>query len=239
MYLGIPGKEINRPAIHADSYSSLLAASTVSLGLLPLLFDFLVPEVLSPGAGISPHEILGVPLLIGMHHLLGRPEPGRMVMTSGTGFSFRYFIYFSTSLQSSMNSAASGEVDILCSANGYRLYPLVSHDGADSESAGARPGLLDGSGKDPILSGQADSRHLGFGSFNSFRMSSCGFDSAFALQMRGVTYFHFVIVYPYIDPARGTCRERSLCHNRHTSIPAPKIPPSSNMPSTRSGEKWR
>ncbi len=49
-----------------------------------------------------------------------------------------------------------------------------------------------------------------FGSFSSFLNKLLRFNSAFALQMRGVAYFYLVIVYPYIDQLRGLAAKDHL-----------------------------
>jgi hypothetical protein len=45
----------------------------------------------------------------------------------------------------------SGKIDALCSANRNRFDLFVSHHGASAESAGARPGLLDGGREAPVF----------------------------------------------------------------------------------------
>src|SRR5208283_615480 len=93
-------------------------------------------------------------------------------------------------------------MEVFCSTNSDRLYFFVSHHGAPAESAGTGPALLDGSSKDPIFTCQSNSGHLGSRLFQLLSYKVLGFKSALALQMRGITDFHLVIVYPYIDQLR-------------------------------------
>ncbi len=97
----------------------------------------------------------------------------------------------------------SGNIDVLCSTNNYSLYPFVSHHGAYSEPAGTGAALLDGSRIDPVFTGQSDSSHLGVRLLQLLFNKFCSFTCAFTPQMRGITYFYFVIVYPHINQIWG------------------------------------
>ena len=60
---------------------------------------------------------------------------------------------------------------------------------------------------DPVFTGQADGRHLGFRLLQLLADEFCGFTGTFSPQMRGIAYFYLVVVYPEVDQRRGTCRE--------------------------------
>ncbi len=109
-----------------------------------------------------------------------------------------------------MNSAPSGQVDVLGSPNGDRLDSLVAHDRAAAKPTGAGPGLFDGSRETPIFTGHADGGHLRVGLLQLLADQVLRFQGAFAHQMRGVADFHLVVVYPDIDPLGGFVVEQHL-----------------------------
>ena len=102
----------------------------------------------------------------------GDPSPARIGITPGNRLLFPVLDVLQHFIAELHEFGRPGNIDVLGSANGDRLDALVSHDGADSAAAGAGSALLDGGKIDPVFAGQTDGGHLGFGSFNSCRMSS-------------------------------------------------------------------
>ena len=56
--------------------------------------------------------------------------------------------------------------------------------------------MFDGRQIDPVFTGQADSGHLGFGFLQLLFDAFTRFQSTYTLEMAGIAYFYFVIVYP-------------------------------------------
>jgi len=179
-------------------------------GVRPPIGDFIGPEALSAVAGIPPTEVLGVPLLVIHDHLLRRSEPGQDRHHAGNRIPFPLLDVLQSFVADLHELRRAGDVEVLRPPNGDGLQVLVSHDGADAESAGAGAALLDGSEVDPVFAGQADGGHRGRRLVQLLANELCSLESAQTPEMRGVTYFHLVIVDPQIDEIRGLAADDHL-----------------------------
>ena len=154
----------------------------------------------------------------------GDPSPAKMGITPGTGFSSRTFIYFSTSLQSSINSAGRAILTSFVPRTAIAFTPLSPITAPNAASAGAGPALLDGSKIDPVFTGQADSSHLGVRLLQLLPNKFCSFNGAFTPQMRGIPYFYFVIVYPQINQIGGLAAKDHFVITGILQFRCPKSP---------------
>ena len=102
-----------------------------------------------------------------------------------------------------------GDIDVLRSADGDRLQPLVAHDHADpARRAGVV--VIDGGHKDPVFTGQTNGGHLDLLILQLFFEDVLGFRRAFAAEMRGVADFHGVVVDIQINQIRGLAADDDL-----------------------------
>ncbi|OPX87608.1 MAG: hypothetical protein A4E53_02422 [Pelotomaculum sp. PtaB.Bin104] len=145
----------------------------------PFFTDSLIPEASSPEAGVPPHEVLGVPPLVGMHHFLRRSDTGQNGHNAGNGVGVPVLDIVLRSIHVFNEFGAPGQVEVFGAAHGDRFDVLVAHYGAAAESAGAGPALLDGSQEATVLAGQTDSGHAGVGLiqllFDDFPSFYCAF----------------------------------------------------------------
>ncbi len=162
-------------------------------------------------AGVAPHEVLGVPLLVvdGSSPAASRARPG-WASPRGSDCLPRTLMYFSTSLQSSMNSAGRAMLMSLVPRTAIALRPLSPITAPMPQPAGAGPALLDGGEEDPVLAGQADGGHLGLRLLQLLADQLRGLAGALAAQVSGVADLHLVVVDPQIDQLGGLAAEDHL-----------------------------
>ena len=199
---GKPGDGNRRPAFQRAVVAADEPRPHAPHGVGPLPLDLLGPETFSARSGVAPGKVLGVPLLIVDRHLLRRAEPGQDGHDPGDRVLLSVFDVPHHLVAHLDELSRAGDIDVVGSANGDRLEALVSHDGADSAAAGTGPALLDGREPDPVFAGQADGCDLDFGIIQLCSDHLRTFERALALEMCGIAYLHFVVVYPQVDEVR-------------------------------------
>ncbi len=103
-----------------------------------------------------------------------------------------------------------GQIEVPGPADRDGLDPLVAHDRAAPETAGAGPVLLDGGGEDPVLPGQADGRHLGVGLVELPLDQLLGLQGALAPEMSGIPDLHLAVVDPDVNQVGRLVAENHL-----------------------------
>jgi hypothetical protein len=96
-------------------------------------------------------------------HLLGRAQPGQNGHDPGNRVFIAEFDIIEDLVAQLHELGRACQMDIPGAANDNGLDAFIAHHGSDAAPAGTGPALLDGSKKDPVFTGQADGRHLGFG----------------------------------------------------------------------------
>ena len=133
-----------------------------------------------------------------------------MGITPGIGFFSRCLMNASDSLQSSMNSAGWAMLMSFGPEHGDRLEVLVSHHGAQAETAGAGPALLDGGEEDPVLAGQTDGGDRGVRLAQLLADDLGALEGAQTHEMLRVPQLDLVVVDPQVDRLGGLAAEDHL-----------------------------